>query len=79
MNARLAAVVERLRDSFMFSEIAELGCIPGYAQMADCLTMRNPTGWRSLIEASGIATIDMPDYGDFRGNSWRHTVSGDDA
>jgi hypothetical protein len=79
MDARLAAVVDLLRDSFMSAELAELGWIPRYAQLADYLTKRNPTGWRWLMAASGSATIDMPDCGDFRRDSWRHTVSGDDA
>ena len=79
MDARLAAVVDRLRDSFMSAELAELGWIPRYAQLADSLTKRNPTGWRALMAASGSAIIDIPDCGDFRGHSWRHTVSGDDA
>jgi hypothetical protein len=43
---RLAAVVDRLRDSFMSAELGELGCITGSAQLADSLTRRNPTGWR---------------------------------
>jgi hypothetical protein len=43
MDARLAAVGDRLRDSFMSAGIAELGWIPRYAQLADCLTKRNPT------------------------------------
>jgi hypothetical protein len=54
MDARLAAVVDRLRDSFMSADLAELGWIPRYAQLADCLTKRNPTGWRSIIVAPWI-------------------------
>jgi hypothetical protein len=79
MDARLAAVVDRLRDSFMSAELGELGWIPGSAQLADSLTKRNPTGWRSLMAAAGSAELDIPRCACFRGSSWRHTVSGGDA
>jgi hypothetical protein len=79
MDTRLAAVVDRLRDSFMSAELGELGWIPGSAQLADSLTKRNPTGWRTLMEAAGNATLVIPRCASYRGNSWRRTVSGGDA
>ena len=79
MDARLAAVVDRLRDSFMSAELGELGWIPGSAQLADSLTKRNPMGWRLLMNAAGSAVLDIPACACFRGPSWRRTVSGGDA
>jgi hypothetical protein len=79
MDPRLAVVVDRLRDSFMSGELGELGWIPGSAQLADSLTKRNPTGWRALMDSAGRATLDIPPAACFRGNSWRHTVSGSDS
>ena len=79
MDARLAAVVDRLRDSFMSAELGELGWIPGSAQLADSLTKRNPMVWRLLMNAAGSAVLDIPACACFRGSSWRRTVSGGDA
>jgi hypothetical protein len=79
MDPRLAAVVDRLRDSFMSAELGELGWIPGSAQLADSLTKRNPTGWRTLMAAAGSATLDILSSDCFRGSSWRSTISGGDA
>jgi hypothetical protein len=79
MDARLATVVDRLRDSFMSAELGELGWIPGSAQLADSLTKRNPMSWRSLMAAAGSAELDIPRCACLCGSSWRHTVSGGDS
>jgi hypothetical protein len=78
MDARIAAVVDRLRDSIITAELSDLGWVPRYAQLVDMLTKRNPTGNRSLMAASESAAIDIPECGDFRYNSWLHIVSGDE-
>jgi hypothetical protein len=75
-DPRLAAVVDRLRDSFFARDLDEIGWIPGVSQLADSLTKRNPTGWRALMSAAGRSVLDLPKIAQFRGSTWRNAYTG---
>jgi hypothetical protein len=74
-DPRLAAVVDRLRDSFFTKDLDEIGWIPGISQLADSLTKRNPSGWRALMIAAGASSILLPNTAQFRGSAWRNATT----
>jgi hypothetical protein len=74
-DPRLAAVVDRLRDSFFTKYLDKTGWIPGIAQLADSLTKRNPSGLRALIIAAGASSVHLPNTAQLRGSAWRNATS----
>jgi hypothetical protein len=71
-DPRLAAVVDRLRDSIFARDLDEIGWIPGVSQLADSLAKRNPTGWRALFSTAGSSVLDLPKIAQIQGSAWRN-------